>query len=444
MEATAGASLHGNLVVPGDKSIAHRAIMVAALAHGKSLIRGLPDGQDVARTIDSIRKLGIEVTSVSDSQAHPGDISIEGGRDRMHSPLDPLDMGNSGTGMRLMAGLLSGFPWTVTLVGDESLSKRPMDRIAIPLGMMGAAITGHGGVGSKCHAPLTVVGGNLHGIDYTLPQPSAQVKAAILFAGISAEGTTTVREATATRKHTEEIFKIAGIPISISGDPPGERPDSIYSVSVEAGDPSPFSIDIPGDPSQAAFFVVAATIIPESEAYIGPIYLGRDRSGFLEVLKRMGADLSIDAGEDGVIPLGYVRITYSQLNSTTISPSEVASLVDEVPILAIAAALAKGVSVFQGLGELRVKESNRLEGTAELVNSFGGDAHVEDDNLIINGTGSLRGGKVDARGDHRVAMAATVAALAATSGEQSIISGYQAISSSYPGFVSDMSSMLGE
>ena len=453
MEIIAGGSLHDSLAVPGDKSIAHRAVMVAALAPGRSFISGLPDGQDVAHTISSVERIGVMVSPADDipsnrdtgnSSRDTGNIVVEGGRERIHPPADSLDMGNSGTGMRLMAGLLSGFPWTTRLVGDESLSKRPMDRIAVPLGMMGAVITGQGGAGNKCHAPLTVVGGKLHGIDYTLPQPSAQVKAAILLAGLSADGTTAVRETTPTRKHTEEIFNIAGIPVYIGSGSSGRAQNDIYTVSVEAAEPSPFNIDIPGDPSQAAFFIIAALIIPESEVCVGPVYLGKDRVGFLEVLKRMGANITLEMTGDEIIPSGRIKATYSQLNSTTISAREVASLVDEVPILAVAAAVARGVSIFEGLSELRVKESNRLDGTANLVNSFGGNAHVEGDSLIISGTGSLKGGTIDARGDHRIAMAATVAALVAAPGDQSIISGYQAITSSYPRFASDMSSVLGE
>ncbi len=446
MEVTSGASIHGSLAVPGDKSIAHRAIMVASLAPGKSLLRGLPDGDDVARTVCSVEKIGVgidrDLPQPENNLVQPRNIVIEGGRDRMHPPSSPLDMGNSGTGMRLMVGLLSGFPWTVEFIGDQSLSKRPMDRIAIPLGKMGAVVTGHGGVGNRCHPPLVVVGGHLRGIDYAPPEPSAQVKATILFAGLSADGTTTVREHVPTRRHTEEIFKIAGIPVRIDGDSSLGRPDNIYTVSVNAAEPSPFIIDVPGDPSQAAFFIVAASILPESELYVGPIYLGQDRTGFIEVLKRMGADLTIDATGGELMPLGYIKAGYSRLNATKISAEEVISLVDEVPILAIAAAVAEGVSVFEGLGELRVKESNRLEGTAKLVNSFGGDAHVEGDNLIIRGTKSLEGGEVDAHGDHRIAMAATVAGLAAVSGDHSIVTGYQSIDSSYPGFVNDLSSVL--
>ncbi len=446
MEVTSGTSIHGNLSVPGDKSISHRAIMVASLAPGKSLLRGLPDGDDVARTVHSVEKIGVgvnqDLTQPKNNLPQNKNIVIEGGRDRMHPPSSPLDMGNSGTGMRLMVGLLSGFPWTVEFIGDQSLSKRPMDRIAIPLGKMGAVVTGHGEVGNKCHPPLVVVGGHLHGIDYAPPEPSAQVKAAILFAGLSADGTTTVREHVPTRKHTEEIFKIAGIPVHIDGNSSLETPDNIYTVSVNAAEPSPFIIDIPGDPSQAAFFIVAALIVPGSEIYVGPIYLGQDRTGFIEALKRMGADLTINTTGDEVIPLGYIKASYSRLNAIKISSEEIASLIDEVPILAVAAAVAEGVSVFEGLNELRIKESNRLEGTAKLVNSFGGNAHVEGDNLIINGTKNLRGGEVDAHGDHRVAMAATVAGLTAIPGDHSIITGYKSIDSSYPGFINDLSSVL--
>ena len=386
-----------------------------------------------------------------------GEVDIYGGRDRIRAPKMALDMGNSGTGMRLLAGLLAGFPWSVQLVGDESLSVRPMDRIAVPLGMMGATVSG---IGEKCHAPLVVTGGALHGIDYMPPQPSAQVKSAILFAGLSATGTTTIREKTRTRIHTEELLSLAGAALAVNG--PGQEfvqrlggeavqgigwePDcvtasgeDVYCASVKASEPSPIDLDIPGDPSQAAYFLVAALMVPGSAIRVGPIYIGDTRTGFLEVLKRMGAVMTTSPLPACSLPVGHIEARYSRLRATSIEPGEVASLVDEVPVLAVAASVAEGETVFKGLGELRVKESNRLEGTAQMINAFGGRAGVEGDSLMIEGVEHLDAGTIHSRGDHRVVMASAVAALAATPGGVSTISGYPAVRTSYPGFADDLS-----
>lgn len=473
----AGRSLAGEVAVPGDKSISHRAIMLSMLASGKSSIAGLPSGDDVARTVSAARHLGIDIRPIGSTvdkmvgsaaaadglaedvaaENAAGRVDIYGGRDRIRAPGMALDMGNSGTGMRLLVGLLAGFPWSVRFVGDESLSARPMDRIAIPLGMMGATVSG---IGEKCHAPLAVTGGALHGIDYTPPQPSAQVKSAILFAGLSATGTTTIREKTRTRIHTEELLNLAGTALAVHD--PGQElvrqlggkaiqgigrelgcatagGEDVYRVSVKASEPSPIDLDIPGDPSQAAYFLVAALMVPGSAIRVGPIYIGDTRTGFLEVLKRMGAVMTTSPLPACSLPVGYVEARYSRLRATSIEPGEVASLVDEVPVLAVAASVAEGETVFKGLGELRVKESNRLEGTARIVNAFGGSARVEGDGLVVVGVEHLRAGTIDSLGDHRVVMAGAVAALAAMPGGVSVISGYPAVRTSYPGFADDLS-----
>jgi len=358
--------------------------------------------------------------------------------------------------MRLLAGLLAGFPWSVQFVGDESLSARPMDRIAVPLRMMGATVSG---IGEKCHAPLAVTGGALHGIDYTPPQPSAQVKSAILLAGLSATGTTTIREKTRTRIHTEELLSLAGAALAVHG--PGQErvqrlgsevvqdigwepgcvtagDEGIYCASVKASEPSPIDFDIPGDPSQAAYFLAAALMVPGSAIRVGPIYIGDTRAGFLEVLKRMGAIMTTSPLPACSLPVGYVEARYSRLSSTSIEPGEVALLVDEVPVLAVAASVAEGETVFKGLGELRVKESNRLEGTARIINAFGGSARVDGDSLVVVGVEHLRAGAIDSLGDHRVVMAGAVAALATMPGGVSVISGYPAVRTSYPGFADDL------
>ncbi|MHB8263698.1 MAG: 3-phosphoshikimate 1-carboxyvinyltransferase [Acidimicrobiales bacterium] len=465
----AGRPVTGEIAVPGDKSISHRAIMLSLLAHGKSTIAGLPSGDDVARTLIAGVHLGVDIRQVGGmagasgalgavanttgsapernltgkaAVGPAGRVEVYGGRDRFREPGMPLDMGNSGTGMRLLAGILAGFPWTVRLTGDESLSTRPMHRIAVPLEMMGAVVSGSG---KRCHAPLTVIGGELHGIDFTSPQPSAQVKSAVLLAGLSATGRTTVREQVRTRTHTEELLAVTGASIA-TRQPDAEidpaARDSFYVASVEASELLPLELDIPGDPSQAAYFVIAALVVPGSEIRVGPVYTGDTRTGFLEVLKRMGASVDTHLLPATSLPVGYIEARHSELHSTRVEPREIASLVDEVPVLAVAAAVANGVTVFEGVGELRVKESNRLEGTAQMINSFGGRASVEGDSLVIEGVDHLDAGTIEARGDHRIVMAGAVAALAALPYSRSIICGYQAVSSSYPGFAADLCTVM--
>ena len=416
-----GRPLTGTVSVPGDKSISHRAVLLAALAEGTSTIHGLSGGDDVSRTLAAVGALGAAVDGGVDGGTSP--LSIAGGRSRLRAPSTALDLGNSGTGIRLLAGVAATLPGTTTLTGDDSLRRRPMDRVAEPLRAMGAGVAGRG---DRCLPPLEVTGGTLRAISYTPPVASAQVKSAIVLAGIAAEGETVVHEPVATRAHTEEMLAAAGADIDF------ERVGTGRVVRVRRSTLVPGTFTVPGDPSQAAFWLVGGIIVPGSLVTVDAIHLGIERLGFLGVLRRMGA--TIETEEYGN-QCGSVTSYFCELHGTVVEAAEIPSL-DEVPILAVAAAVAHGSTRFRDVGELRVKESDRLAGTADLIRAFGVTATVHGDDLVVDGTGAaLRPAVIDARGDHRMAMAAAVAGAAcpASSGE-TIISGWDAVATSYPGF----------
>jgi 3-phosphoshikimate 1-carboxyvinyltransferase len=400
-----GRPLRGRVRVPGDKSISHRALLLAALAEGTSLVRGLSDGDDVARTRVAVEAMGAVVD---------GD-RITGGRGRLHEPADVIDVGNSGTSIRLLAGVVAGLDWLTVLTGDGSIRRRPMGRVADPLRSMGAQVDGRRGGDVP---PLVIRGGELKGIDYELPVASAQVKGAVLLAGLAAESETVVRERTRTRAHTEEMLALAGADVSVE--------EGGLTTRVRPSSLQPFELDVPGDPSQAAFWVVAACLVPGSEVVVEHVYLGPARAGFVDVLVRMGADIEVGPRE--------IRARYrDRLLATTIGADEVPGLVDEIPVLAVAAALADGVTRFDGVGELRLKESDRLAAIVSMV----GAASVEDDCLLVEGRPAVAlADAVDSGGDHRMAMAQAVAAL--TRGGATTIEGWEAVATSYPGFEADM------
>ena len=397
--------LRGRLRVPGDKSISHRALLLAARAEGTSTVRGLSGGEDVARTRVAIELLGAGVD---------GD-RITGGLARLHECEVPIDLGNSGTGIRLLSGFVAAFSWLTVLTGDSSIQQRPMDRVATPLRLMGAFFDGrdHGRF-----PPLAVRGGGLHGIDYEVPMASAQVKAAVLLAGLSAEGETVVRERLTTRAHTEEMLAACGADIETDGLVTRLRPSRL----------EPFDIDVPGDPSQAAFWVVAASLVPGSDLVLEDVYLGQARSGFLDVLRRMGADIDV-AGRE-------MRVRHAKLHGTDVSAEEVPALVDEIPVLAVAAALAEGATTFRGAAELRVKETDRIATMTSELAAVGGRVEPLPDGLAVQGGGPFHGGRVQSHGDHRVAMAMAVAALAGDGSTR--IDGWDAVATSYPGFEDDL------
>ena len=411
----------GTIRTPGEKSISHRSVLLGALAEGTSVIHGLSDGADVAATLAAVEAMGAGV-----ERHEGGTVVVHGGRARLHRPEAPLDCGNSGTSMRLLSGLVAGFDWETELVGDASLSSRPMDRVAEPLDLMGATVTGHD---ARCLPPLLIRGGRLHGIDWTSKVASAQVKSAIILAGLSAEGTTVVREAVTTRAHTEEMLIEAGADLTV--EPWGEG----RIVRVRASSLQPVERTVPGDPSASAFFAVAGCVAPGSAVDIADVYSGPARLGYVTVLQRMGAAITLVPGEHGTTT---IRALTSSLTATHVPASEIPSL-DEIPALAVAAAVAQGTTVFSDVGELRVKEVDRLLAVADMVEAFGARATIDGDTLSITGMGGpLRGARFDSRGDHRMAMAAAVAGLAARPGERSLITGFSAVETSYPTFARDM------
>ena len=413
--------LLGTVRVPGDKSISHRALLMAARAEGASRIEGLSDGLDVLATLRAIECFG---AAVSRPVGTAGTVTVEGGRACLHEPEAVIDVGNSGTGIRLLAGWAAAVEGLTVLCGDQSVSRRPMERVAGPLRLMGARVDGRDGGRLP---PLVVRGGGLTGIDYQLPVPSAQVKGAILLAALAAQGPTTVREATPTRAHTEEMLRSFGADVSQG---PGW-------VSVQPGPLSPCHLRVPGDPSQAAFWVVAACITPGSDLTVEGIYVGPSRAGFLDVLRRMGADVETTGG-DPVARTASVRARHSQLQATTVAGEEVPGLIDEIPVLAVAAAYAAGETHFRDASELRVKESDRVATTVRALEALGARARPTDDGLVVEGGEGRRlaGGVVDAAGDHRIAMSAAVAALAGAGPVR--VSGWEAVATSYPNFEEDL------
>ena len=418
---TTGASgpLRGRLRVPGDKSISHRALMLGAVAEGVSRVRGLSDGDDVARTARAVRAMGAEVDGER----------ISGGPSRLHEPADVIDVGNSGTGIRLLAGLCAGLPWLTVLTGDASVRTRPMDRVSLPLRQMGATVDGR--VGGRL-PPLVVRGGGLHGIDYAPPVASAQVKSAVLLAGLASQGETVVREALATRGHTEELLQAAGADISI------HRVGGGRVVRLKPSRLRPLDIEVPGDPSQAAFWVVAACLVPKSDVVVENVYVGPGRAAFLDVLRRMGADVTVENREGTV---GDIHARHSKLSGTVVSGEEIPGLQDEIPVLAVAALMAEGTTVFRDAAELRVKETDRLAALTSELAEVGGRVESLPDGLIVHGGGAPAGGRARSHGDHRVAMALAVAGLAAR--EPLEIEGWDAVATSYPGFGDDLARLAG-
>ncbi len=434
----AGKPLQGKALIPGDKSVSHRMLIFAFLAEGKSEIRGLSRGDDVRRTAAAIQNLGATIEPLSDDGAAGGDdVLITGGISGAKEPVYPLDMGNSGTGLRLMAGVVSRFDFLSILIGDESIHRRPMARIVEPLSQMGASLDGRAG---GTLAPLVIRGGNLTGIDYAPKMPSAQVKSSILLAGMGAKGVTVVREHTATRRHTEEMCQILGLPIET------EVAGHSLKVSLRACNVPPFKLNVPKDPSQAAFAAVASSIVKGSEVEIENVYLGPGRDGFLKVLLEMGADITVAKRGENTADL---LVKSAKLRGTVVSGQLLADSIDEVPILAVAAAYASGQTKFLDASELRAKESDRLAAVEEGLSRLGVNVKTEADTLVIEGNGGvpanlLKGERIPCRSfhDHRIAMALSVAAIAACNEADSVkalseieIDDFDAVDTSWPGFL---------
>jgi len=408
--ATVGSarSLRGEVVLPGDKSISHRALMLGAIAGGESRVRGLSAGADVASTASCLRSLGVEIE----------DRRIAGrGMTGLRAAPGPLDCGNSGTTMRLLAGLLSAQPFESELTGDESLGKRPMDRVVEPLRRMGARAS---------WPPLRVGGGDgLQGIEYQAPVASAQVKSSLLLAGMYAGGTTEVVEPVATRDHTERMLRAMGASI--------QAMDRRVRIS-HTENLAPIDIDVPRDVSAASFWLVAAGLIPGSRVRMPGVGLNPTRTGFLELLRRSGFIVVASADPEAAgEPVGTIEVgPASELRPFDIDATTAAAMIDELPVLAVAATQLPGTSTVRGARELRVKESDRIAAMAEALTAMGADVTAQEDGWVIRGPRHLEGATVDSRGDHRIAMAMAVAAVMADGDTE--IEGAECVDISYPGF----------
>ena len=411
--------------MPGDKSISHRSIMLGALAVGETRVSGLLEGEDVLATAAAMRAMGATVTRTGE-----GAWSVHGvGVGALLQPQAPLDMGNSGTSTRLLMGLVASHAISATFVGDASLSGRPMGRVIDPLSQMGAAFEASEGG----RLPLTVRGANpAVPIEYRLPVASAQVKSAVLLAGLNTPGITTVIEPVPTRDHSERMLRGFGADLTVEVDSAGTR---TIRIRGEA-ELKPQVIEVPGDPSSAAFFIVAALIVPGSELTIENVGLNPTRAGLIAVLRQMGGDISeVNPREVGGEPVADLLVRHSALKGIEVDPALVPSMVDEFPVLFVAAALAEGTTVTTGLDELRVKESDRIAVMAAALTSAGANVVETENGLTITGTGgkALRGGgPVASHLDHRIAMAMAVAGLASTNGVE--IDDTRPIATSFPQF----------
>jgi 3-phosphoshikimate 1-carboxyvinyltransferase len=408
------ARLDGHIAVPGDKSISHRSLLIGAVSDGQTHVRGWGRSGDTESTLDAVRALGGEVEELGPDELVVHGVGLRGLRSA------EIECNNAGTLARLIVGLLAFQDGTFTLTGDESLSARPMERVAEPLRRMGAQIETIEG-----HLPLTITGGKLEAIDYELPVASAQVKSAVLLAGLGAVGRTTVIEPAQTRDHTELMLRAAGARVT-------SRPNS---VSVDPAERLSLSeVDIPGDFSSAAPFIVAATLIPESRITIHDVSLNARRTGLLHVLERMGGRVGIltrrtVAGEQ----LGDLEVRSAQLTATTIRSEEVPLLVDELPLFGLLAAHARGESWVYGAGELRHKETDRIEAVVDALRAIGVRAKGHEEGFSVTGVPARpKGGNVDSRGDHRIAMLGAVAGLASREGVE--VRDAESVGVSFPGF----------
>ena len=421
--------LKGCARAPGDKSISHRALIVGALARGETAIEGILEGDDVLRTADAMRAFGAAV-----DQLGPGRWRVRG-EGGLSEPVGVIDCGNSGTGVRLIMGAAAGFDLAATFTGDASLRGRPMRRVLKPLGEMGA--TWKASEGERL--PLTLHGGGLRRIAYRLPEPSAQVKSAVLLAGLRADGGAEVIEPEPTRDHTERMLRAFGATVEVS-NLGGERRIVLPGSQVL----SATSVRVPGDPSSAAFAIVAALITPGSEVTVEGVLLNPLRTGLFKTLREMGADLTVSNPRDeGGEPVGDVTARHSSLRGVVVPPARAPSMIDEYPILAVAAAYAEGATIMRGLAELRVKESDRIALMAAGLAACGVDVEEEPEGFTVTGARRVAGGaRVSTHGDHRIAMSHLVLGLASEAPVSIDEPGM--IATSFPGFVDLMAGLGGE
>jgi len=425
LTARRGGPIQGRIRVPGDKSISHRALILAAMTVGESTVAGLLEGEDVLNTAQAMRALGARLDRGEDGIWRIHGVGVGG----FAEPAGPLDFGNSGTGCRLTIGAVAGCPITVTFDGDASLRKRPMRRVLDPLEKMGARVIS---VAEGGRLPLTLQGAAPPiPIEYESPVPSAQLKSAVLLAGLAAPGETTVIEAEATRDHTERLLKHFGA--KLVSKPHGEHGRRITLIGQPELEPA--SVVVPADPSSAAFPLVAALIVPGSDLILDAVMTNPLRTGLFTTLREMGAKIEeLEKRDDGGEEVADLRVTFSQLKGVEVPPERAPAMIDEYLILAVAAAFAEGTTRMRGLKELRVKESDRLAATADMLRVNGVAVEIEGDDLIVNGKGSVPGGgEVKTHMDHRIAMSALMMGLASENPVRIDDSAF--IATSFPGFV---------
>ncbi len=418
-------SLKGEVTIPGDKSISHRAVIIGSLAKGKTRIKGLSKGEDNLRTINAFKLMGIKIKKTDN-----GELTVHGrGLHGLTEPENVINAGNSGTTMRLLTGLLSGQEFFSVINGDRYLRKRPMKRVISPLSKMGANIWGRE---DGKFAPLCINGTRLNPIEYESPIASAQVKSAILFAGLYVDGVTKVSEPWLSRDHTERMLKRFGATLERKGN----------SVSLCGGSElEPRDIEIPGDISSAAFFIVAALIVPDSEVLLRNVGANPSRNGVLEILRKMGGDIQIlNEDEAGGEPVIDILVKSSCLKGVTIGGALIPKTIDEFPILSVAASVAKGETVIKDALELRVKETDRIKAMASELRKFGVDVEEFDDGMIISGNNHLEGCECQSFGDHRVAMSLIVAGLRASG--RTVVKDTSCIDTSFPGFKDKLFSIV--
>lgn len=409
-------ALHGTISIPGDKSISHRAAILASLSTGKTVIDNFLFSDDCLRTLDAFQAMGVQVKK-QDQQVI---IDSEGAL-KLSAPTDAIDLGNSGTTARLLAGVLAAMPFQTELVGDPSLSKRPMKRVSQPLSMMGATVEF---LTEDGHLPMKIVGGSLKKIEYDMPVASAQVKSAILLAGLTGQVNVTVTEQTKSRDHTERMLEAYGVHITDENGTITLKENQVLHAK---------NIKVPGDFSSAAYWIAAAVITPGSELTIERVGLNPTRIGFLNVLKRMGASIEVIQKPNMMNePVGTIIAKHSTLKATTLKEEEIPTLIDEIPILALVASQAKGISRFHHLRELRFKETDRIQATVQGLAALGVSIKAEEDGMIVQGQSRLHGGMVKTFHDHRIAMTAMIASL--ITNDAVTIDDYDCVKISYPNF----------
>ncbi len=412
--------IQGELHIPGDKSISHRSIMLGSLAKGETIVKNFLNGEDCLHTIDIFRNMGVTI-----EQSGTEVIINSGGVDSLKEPTVPLYFGNSGTTARLMLGILSALPFYTVMYGDPFLTIRPMNRVVSPLRDMGAKIDGRK---NGEYLPLSIRGSSLQGIHYELPVKSAQVKSAILLAGLFADGQTTIVEKAKTRDHTENMLRAFGADINSDG----------LTVTVSNKKQlTPVHVTVPGDISSAAFFLVAAAIVPDSRLTLKSVGLNKTRTGIIDVLENMGANIVISNQKEisGEL-LGDVTVTYNQLIGTTIEADLIPRLIDEIPVISLLATQAEGTTIIKDAEELRVKETDRIKAIMDVLKTLGANIEEKPDGLIIHGKTKLNGGKIKSYSDHRIAMMGIIASLITDSNVS--LDDTSSIAVSYPDFFKDL------